>query len=97
MNTFNHPPCKECGKTIRHNFNDYCMDCADENGVSNLFTEQEREKNQKVLNERRLTPEEKRANIKIMGLHLEQCSKDGGSVLPILVIKESSHLRNDLD
>lgn len=37
-------PCKRCGKTIRHDYDGLCMDCADELGVSEIFaTEPEEE------------------------------------------------------
>lgn len=29
-------PCKGCGKTIRHDYDGYCMDCADEKGISEI-------------------------------------------------------------
>lgn len=36
--------CNKCGKTIRHDYNGVCMDCADELGISEIF---ERDKNYK--------------------------------------------------
>lgn len=31
------PPCKGCGKTLRNDYNGFCMDCADGMGKSELF------------------------------------------------------------
>ena len=30
-------PCLKCGKTLRYDFNGFCMDCADELGISEFF------------------------------------------------------------
>lgn len=59
-------PCKECGKTVRQDFYGYCMDCSDENGISDLFSEEEQQKNLHLLSQRPFTPAEKAANLKRM-------------------------------
>jgi hypothetical protein len=33
----NWPPCKRCGKTLRYDYDGYCMDCADDLRMSELF------------------------------------------------------------
>ena len=81
------PSCKECGKTTRHDFDGYCMDCADENGISDVFPENERQENLTILTQRRFTPEEKKENLKKMGVYLKQYGDEGKPVLPILVRK----------
>jgi len=35
-----HDPCKRCLKTVRYDYNGYCMDCADELGLSELYDPQ---------------------------------------------------------
>lgn len=68
-------PCKECGKTSRQDFYGYCMDCADENGISDLFSDEDIEKNLELLNNRLPTPAEKEANLKKMAENLEKKNK----------------------
>ena len=36
--------CKRCGKTLRHDYNGLCMDCADELKISEVFETSKRYK-----------------------------------------------------
>jgi hypothetical protein len=39
-----YPPCKGCGKTLRNDYNGFCMDCADGLGKSELFIKENSQK-----------------------------------------------------
>lgn len=82
------PPCNECGKTSRHDYFGYCLDCADENGISSVFPEPERLANFNILTSRQFSPTEKAENLEKMGRYLKERSDAGQPLVPILVSKE---------
>ena len=57
-------PCRECGKTVRQDYFGYCMNCADENGVSDLFPEKKIQENLAKLSQQPYTSHEKKQNLK---------------------------------
>ena len=79
------PPCLGCGKTLRHDFYGYCMDCADEHGISDVFPPEVREKNLDALRERVLSDDEKRRNLAKMRVYLSLSVQSRIAPMPILV------------
>lgn len=61
------------------------MDCADENGISEVFPLTERYANLDILAQRRFTPDEKKLHLEKMGVYVSERQKDNGVVWPILV------------
>jgi len=78
-------PCRECEKTPRHDYFGYCMDCADENGVSDLFAEEVRLQNLLLLEKRSLTPQEKENNVEEVRRIMEEKYERGDEIDPILL------------
>lgn len=64
------------------------MDCADENGISEVFPEEERQENLVALSKRRFTPAEKKENLTKMSLYIKKREENGQIVLPILLRRE---------
>lgn len=46
-------PCKHCGKSPRGDHFGYCLDCSDTFGISELFPDEERQKNLERLQRQR--------------------------------------------
>lgn len=42
-------PCRKCGKTLRQDYDGFCMDCADELGISEIFERGNKAKYKKSL------------------------------------------------
>jgi hypothetical protein len=42
-------PCVRCGKVIRNDYNGFCMDCADELGISEFFKNTEAQLKKKIV------------------------------------------------
>lgn len=57
-------PCLGCGKTVRQDYYGYCMDCADANGVSDLYTEEEQQQNLRRLQDSVLSDIEQEENLR---------------------------------
>jgi hypothetical protein len=81
----------DCGKTMRHDFNGYCMDCADENGISDPFTEAERKKNLANVKRGPLSAEQKRANLRTMSTRLLQHLEIRADISSILASTKPHH------
>jgi hypothetical protein len=60
-------PCLGCGKTVRADYSGYCMDCADLNGLSELYTQEERQKNLNRLQNGVLSDVEQEGNLRSLG------------------------------
>ena len=78
-------PCKECEKTPRYDFFGYCMDCADDNGISDVFPEETRLQNLTALDKRPFSQREKQKNLAKMIRLLQEKHDRGDKIDPILV------------